>query len=62
MLTLYPDSIFVGVFIGWVSAWFCKDLYDHPRKKEKTKRLNLMPSSSTHSKITIPISETRKFI
>jgi len=39
MLTLYPDSIFVGVFIGWVSAWFCKDLYDHPRKKRKRKKV-----------------------
>ena len=39
MLTLYPDSMFVGAFIGWVSAWFCKDLYDHPRKKRKNKKV-----------------------
>lgn len=39
MLTLYLDSIFVGAFIGWVSAWFCKDLYDHPKKKEQKKKV-----------------------
>lgn len=38
MLTLYPDSIFVGVFIGWLAAWYCKDLYDHPRKKGQKKK------------------------
>lgn len=35
MLTLYPISILVGVFIGWLAAWYCKDLYDHPKKRKK---------------------------
>ena len=35
MLTLYPISILVGVFIGWLAAWYCKDLYDHPQKRKK---------------------------
>ena len=38
MLTLYPISILVGVFIGWLAAWYCKDLYDHPKKKEQKKK------------------------
>lgn len=38
MLTLYPISILVGVYIGWLSAWYCKDLYDHPKKKEQKKK------------------------
>ena len=39
MLTLYPDSMFIGAFIGWLAAWYCKDLYDHPRKKRKNKKV-----------------------
>lgn len=39
MLTLYPDSMLVGAFIGWLAAWYCKDLYDHPRKKEQKKKV-----------------------
>lgn len=39
MLTLYPDSMFIGAFIGWLAAWYCKDLYDHPRKNRKNKKV-----------------------
>ena len=38
MLTLYSISILVGVFIGWLAAWYCKDLYYHPKKKEQKKK------------------------
>ena len=39
MLTLYPDSMFIGAFIGWLAAWYCTDLYDHPRKNRKNKKV-----------------------
>ena len=28
----------ISVSVGWLAAWYCKDLYDQPKKKEQKKK------------------------
>lgn len=62
MLTLYLDSIFVGAFIDWFRLGIVKTYMTTLGKREKTKRLNLIPSSSAALKINTYITVTQKFI
>lgn len=60
MLTLYLDSIFVGAFIGWFRLVIVKTYMTTLGKREKTKRLNLIPSNSAALKINTYITVTQK--
>lgn len=35
----------ISISVGWLAAWYCKDLYEQPKKHKQCKKDNLFKNN-----------------
>lgn len=35
----------ISISVGWLAAWYCKDLYEQPKKRKQCKKDNLFKNN-----------------